>query len=835
MNFLKKFIRTSAVDEVALIPSGKLYLARLPTLPKGASECLYNDALITIKQTTTPYFYQLAVIRAYEEGEASSLSDGEADEDDDNEGSLAEAGNADERVFLLAPELRVRISTNDNGTRVIGWKDVNGDVGDRFEFVVDEDIRYTDVDHFMLSMYRCLYESKYQKPSVGVENADLAEFVYEDDGIQEDLPGIRGLREMSQWEVRPSGDETEKGANGVANDSRRSQLRTGGLTTDELRGIRPRAGQLRGTTASEANGDDDDEDDYADALNVPIHLFAPSLSEKHNVVYSANCDLCVYDPDSNTFRFAAPISAQIIQTDQGVCLASDTVNYAFAVLVSQELNYSVNIEHRLFNFNYAHGALVYTLLLRFPTVSALGDFQTAYLSALVGKFDPDAMDIDYINDAFGHLDISSSDTDYHDAEDHNDTDNGSDAEEAEDMDKAILGVQASQRLFVSSDSEDEYDDRADMRNERRFLTSAHKNRELAVGQANDRSFVTRGDSLGVYKRSEDGLEFYTAISGVKDLQGKLLQPHRTMLHRRDQYLLMTGEEQNSNMYVMDLTRGQVVETWDAGHTEKLEAFGPVSRFAGLTDEQMLSGISANSTFRIDPRLSGNKVVMDKTLKQYKTKNNGFQNMAVTDKGYQAVGLANGAIRLFDRPGLNAKTLLPALGELFVGLDVSKDGRWLLATCKTYLLLVDNKIGPGQKNAGSLGFEKYFDADKKPVPKRLALRPQDVTQLARIGGKPLQFNRAVFDTLLVSEETTIIASTGPFEVLWSLVNIRKNWNKDPTYKILRYSQDVVADRFCLDSQNKVMTALRDDVALVDKSGFRAVSKRNVVDEYSSRLT
>lgn len=257
MNFLKKFIRASAIDDVALIPSGKLFLARLPSLPKGALECLYNDAFISIKQTTTLYLYQLVVIRAYQEGEVSSQSNDEADEDDDNEGSSLDAGNTDERVFFLAPDLKVRVHTKDDGTRVIAWKDVNGDPGDVFEFVVDEDIKYHEVDHFMASLYRCLYELKYQKPSVGVEQDELSEFIYdpatdrEDQGVT--LAGLNSLRNI--------------------------QYRYGDEEDDD-----------------EDEEDDEEQDRFSDALSTPNHLFVKRLHIDSEDLYSGKAELRVYQP-----------------------------------------------------------------------------------------------------------------------------------------------------------------------------------------------------------------------------------------------------------------------------------------------------------------------------------------------------------------------------------------------------------------------------------------------------------------------------------------------------------------------------------------------------------
>lgn len=209
MNFLKKFIGASPTDEVALIPSGKLFLTRSPHLPKGALECLYNDALICIKQTTTPFYYQLTVVRAYQEGEMNSDSAGDDDDDDDSEGNPDDAG-IDERVFSLTPDLKTRLYTKHDGTRVIAWKDLSGDLGDRFEFTVEEEVKFNEVDNFMMSLYRCLYEEKYQKSSVGITNLlQVAEFVYDPKSDSETEP-LDKLRDLHNLLYADSDEEDEE-------------------------------------------------------------------------------------------------------------------------------------------------------------------------------------------------------------------------------------------------------------------------------------------------------------------------------------------------------------------------------------------------------------------------------------------------------------------------------------------------------------------------------------------------------------------------------------------------------------------------------------------------
>ena len=100
--------------------------------------------------------------------------------------------------------------------------------------------------------------------------------------------------------------------------------------------------------------------------------------------------------------------------------------------------------------------------------------------------------------------------------------------------------------------------------------------------------------------------------------------------------------------------------------------------------------------------------------------NRFSALATTEGGFIAVASEKGDLRLFDRVGIRAKVILPALGEPITGLDVSADGRWILATCSTYLLLIDDQIKQG-KNEGQLGFLKSFGKDVKPRPRRLQLK------------------------------------------------------------------------------------------------------------------
>lgn len=189
--------------------------------------------------------------------------------------------------------------------------------------------------------------------------------------------------------------------------------------------------------------------------------------------------------------------------------------------------------------------------------------------------------------------------------------------------------------------------------------------------------------------------------------------------------------------------------------------------------------------------------------------------------------------MFDRLGINAKSHLPALGEAILGLDVSKDGRLILATCKTYLLLIDVQQHEG-KNEGKLGFEKAFAKDSKPKPRRLTISPEHVAQMQSETKKPLSFTPAKFNTGLNMEETKIITSTGPFMVTWNLRGIMTG--RSNPYCIKRYAEEVTADNFRFGSDNDVIMASLNQVAMVGSRTFKKPTRESIstpVKQFRSR--
>jgi len=156
-------------------------------------------------------------------------------------------------------------------------------------------------------------------------------------------------------------------------------------------------------------------------------------------------------------------------------------------------------------------------------------------------------------------------------------------------------------------------------------------------------------------------------------------------------------------------------------------------------------------------------------KIYKT-NYEFTSVTTNTSGGLAVGSMNGDVRLYSKVGQIAKTALPGMGEPINSLDVSNDGKWVLATCQTYLLLI-----PTECNSGKLGFDQRMGAEK-PNPKKLTLRPTDRAKwkVQNLNFTPARFNNGE------GNETSIVTSSGDILVTWNFKKILKGVLND--YKI-----------------------------------------------------
>jgi hypothetical protein len=92
------------------------------------------------------------------------------------------------------------------------------------------------------------------------------------------------------------------------------------------------------------------------------------------------------------------------------------------------------------------------------------------------------------------------------------------------------------------------------------LKMPERNSNLTVGYKGDRSYVFRGDKIGVFNHSDDSqLKFQTMIPHVKTLKGEYFSPRKVLLHEQDTSMLMMDGKNDKKIFKMDLTTGKIVE------------------------------------------------------------------------------------------------------------------------------------------------------------------------------------------------------------------------------------------------------------------------------------
>lgn len=384
-------------------------------------------------------------------------------------------------------------------------------------------------------------------------------------------------------------------------------------------------------------------------------------------------------------------------------------------------------------------------------------------------------------------------------------------------DDAVEYIQNSLRDdFEPMDIDEGYETAEDeVADERRLVTDAPGNAEvdrnddgmensqLAVATNHDRTFVVRGNRMGVFQTGDDGVELKTTIAFKNPRGGGSFTPSKVLLHQKDRSMLLLDPSDDSRIMRMDLERGEIVDTWDGGLTANtpVKAVHQSSKYSNLTDEQEFVGLNKNQLLRMDPRTSEFIVQSKKYASGTRAK---LDCLATTGSGYVAVASENGDIRLYDQIGKNAKTHLPGLGDPIVGIDVSEDGNFILATTRKYLLLIDTRV----KGQAKGGFEKSM-GKKKPVPHKLTINNEDIVK-HRMG--EVNFTTAHFNTG-TSMERSIVTSTGPFIVLWNFRQVKSG--KTDNYTIKRYEDNVVADNFTYNDDGKIVVTLPNNVAVAKR--------------------
>lgn len=530
---------------------------------------------------------------------------------------------------------------------------------------------------------------------------------------------------------------------------------------------------------------------------------AQNAPEELELLFDVTAELYLYDAVSEQFVLQDnAVSAKVVKTAKYTfwLTVENPSRKWLGQPVESEMNATFNNEHSSFIWNYhEESGRAYSWLLRFGDKAAETTFREGFGKAMWETLNEASWEKTKADEQQYMLTAYQDDVEMEDAE-------GSERSEADESEE---------------ESETDDDDKGEELISTKTEGNSAFNSQLAVGYKHDRSFVVRGDQIGVFKHTDDDrLQFATTINKIQTPGGKSFNPEKVMLHEEDSAMVLMDPNNKHAAYKMDLEYGKVVEEWQLNENVPVRNLVADNKYAQMTAEKTLVGMSHNALFRIDPRLSGSKVV-DSQFKQYATKND-FSSAVTTDKGHLAVASNKGDIRLYDSLGKIAKTALPALGDPIIGIDVTANGKFIVATCKTYLLLIDTEIKDGNYK-GQYGFTRSFAKDSKPTPRRLQLRPEHVAYM----DTPISFTPARFNTGIDEDEKTIVTSTGPYVVTWNFRRVKSGKLDD--YQIKKYADNVVADNFKFGADRNIIVTLPNDVVGLSRTQLKKPSRSSIVHE------
>ncbi|KAH9943458.1 VID27 cytoplasmic protein [Epithele typhae] len=737
--------------EVVKIPAGQLFLTRTESV-RGGRECLYNDAMATIRRVPSmEHTFQLVITRVYEDGDQELLEDEEETDE--------------ERVFLICDALEFRSGKSADNEPAFIWRDVEGDEDELFEFVAAGTNEPTRA-FFETCMYRAMYEIKYRASADNVLDSELQQFIWQP-------PATKKSKKTSQGQASRS-------------------------TT---------------TAVEETPTEEEEPEPVATSSGSNLHALAAHEDPSMPSIFSGVAELHLWDPEQSTYEKEADVVVRIAQNT-----ARGQYYYQLVALdehqrplVAQDVTTDMNarLAARVLSFTWNQqdsNGIGKSWCVRFEEEEPYKEFTAAFARALweggnqlpwaKAKFE----DQNYV------MSSNAEDVEMRDVEDDEDEEDAV----AEELDKS---------------DEEEEEEEFEEEEENPLVKSGGRNTQLAVGYKGDRSYVVRGDKIGVFAHMDDhNVRYSGTISKLATPKGKALNPKHAMLHDQDTKMILQSPNDPHALFHLDIETGKIVEEWKVHDDIQVDHIAPDNKFAQMTPEQTVVGISHNALFRIDPRVSGTKLV-DSQYKQYAGKN-AFSGVTTTESGKLAVASTKGDIRLFDSIGKNAKTALPPLGDPIVGIDVTADGRWLVATTKTYLLLIDTLIGEG-RYTGQLGFDRSFPADAKPIPRRLTVRPEHVQYM----GGSVSFTPARFNMGSGKEENTIVTSSGQYVIAWDFKRVKKG-NLDK-YEIKQYEEQVVQDNFKFNDDKQIIVALTNNVHAMNKKQLQRPTRTSLAPSRSSR--
>lgn len=419
------------------------------------------------------------------------------------------------------------------GEKIFAWRDLSGDVDDLWEFVCDASVKPETAALFERVALQCQYERKFRQSHEHATEDDLEALAYYEDPIPEASPISSPGSQLLASPVAPP-------------------------TTEELF-----PNTTKEKMAKKVAGKESAPVAIEDATEAPPSAVQPSALE---ILAEVTAELHLFDFPTGTF-VKQDGKVHVTVTEIGdwnywLHIAGEEREWLGQPIV-EDINPVFNYEFKSFIFNhYLEDGSAYSWLLRFTDQEELETVQQGVMQALWEHLNKvkwgKAKDTDreYVLEAFQDMTMEDA------------VDEEEEEEEEEDEEEFESTNDQRSEHYDSDESEDDVDNGP---------KDGAENSQLAVGYKHDRSFVVRGDKIGVFKHTDDNqLQFSTTISNIKTPKGKAFNPNKVMLHQQDRDLVMQNLDNPHALYRMDLETGTVVDEWKVHDDIAVKVFAPES-------------------------------------------------------------------------------------------------------------------------------------------------------------------------------------------------------------------------------------------------------------------
>ncbi|XP_054810892.1 protein CYPRO4-like isoform X1 [Prosopis cineraria] len=305
---------------------------------------------------------------------------------------------------------------------------------------------------------------------------------------------------------------------------------------------------------------------------------------------------------------------------------------------------------------------------------------------------------------------------------------------------------------------------------------------LTLG-ALDHSFLVNDKGIQVYRNFSRGIYGngvsvkFDGSNLVGSSNSDQLAASKAILMRAETDMLLMspmkkGRPHASSLHQLDLETAKIVNEWkfekdrvditmrDITNDTKGSQLDPSnSTFLGLADNMICQW-----DMRDGKGMVQNSPVLHWNHGYLFSRGTNFQCFVTTGDGSIFVGSLDGRIRLYSKTSMwQSKTIFPGLGSPITHVDVTYDGRWVLGTTDTYLILICNlhTAKDGETEDGFMG----------RMPRLLKLSPQD-SHLAAINNK---FHGGHFSWVTENgiKERHLVATAGKFSVIWSFQQVKNS--------------------------------------------------------------